>query len=98
MEKTPFILALVIAVIVLVAFNQGFQKSNLHDGSEISSYDYAKLHAAIENHAEIAAIARQELTKEYVSVAQYNKIMHQVDLVRLKQARQMAAMRQSAAR
>lgn len=98
MEKTPFMLALFIAVIVLVVFNQGFRRGNPHDSCEISSYDYAKLHTAMERYDEIATIARRELTKEYVSIAQYNKIMHQVDVVRLKQARQMAAMRQATER
>ena len=98
MEKTPFILVVIIAVIALVASNQGFRKSNPRDGCEISSYEYAQLHQAVAHHEEIATAARMELTQDYVSIAQYNRIMHQVDKAKRRQARQMAAMQRTAAR
>ena len=98
MEKTPLVLAVIVAVIALVAFNQGFRRCNPHDGCEISSYEYAQLHAAMSHYEEVATAAKRELTQDYVSIAQYNKIMVEVDRVRLKQARQMAAMQQTAAR
>jgi len=98
MEKTPFILVVIIAVIALIASNQGVRKSNPQDGCEISSYEYAQLHEAVAHNEEIATAARMELTQDYVSIAQYNKIMHQVDTVKLRQARQMAAMQRTAAR
>jgi len=92
MTKTPLALALLIAVIGLVATNPGIRKSSYQETCEISSSDYAKLHAAIDQYSEIATMARQDLTQEFVSIAEYNKIMHQVDIVKLKHARQMAAM------
>ena len=98
MEKTPFILVVIIAVIALIASNQGVRKSNPQDGCEISSYEYAQLHEAVAHNEEIATAARMELTQDYVSIAQYNRIMQQADKVRRKQARQMAAMQQTAAR
>lgn len=98
MERTPFILALLLAVLVLVASNQGFRKGNPRNSAEITSYEYAKLHSAMSRHDEIDTAARQELTQDHVTVAQYNKIMDQVHVIELKQARQMAAVQRTAAR
>lgn len=98
MEKTPFILIVIIAVVALVASNPGFRKNNPHGVREISSYEYAQLHEAVARHDEIATVAKQEFTGDYVTIAQYNEIMHQVGVLKLRQARQMAAMQQTVAR
>lgn len=98
MEKKPFALALIVAVMALVVFNTGFRKNNHRDSCEISSYEYARLYEAMDRYEEIAAVAQRELTHDYVSIAQYNTIMQQVDAVKLKQARRMAAMHRTAER
>lgn len=98
MERTPVILALLLAVLLLVASNQGFRKGNDRNSAEITSYEYAKLHAAMARHDEIDAAARQELTQDRVTVAQYNKIMDQARGIELKQARQLASVQRTAAR
>ena len=92
MIKTPLVLAMLIAVVVLVMSNQGFRKTSYQDTCEVSSYEYAKLQAVIDLYPEIATAAREDLTQQFVSVTEYNKIMHQVDIVKLKRARKMAAM------
>lgn len=98
MEKAPFILVLFVATIALLAANPGFRDATKHENCEISSYDYAKLHAAIEHDAEIAALASRELTQDHVSIAQYNKVMRKVESIKLKQARQVASVRQASLR
>lgn len=96
MDSKPIFLLLVIAILALLASNSGFRKLHDRDRCEITSYEYAKLHAAMDRHAEIAHLAESELTREFVSVAQYNKIMRQVELLNLKEARHVAVMRQTA--
>lgn len=98
MEKAPFILVLFVSTIMLLVANPGFRDSTQHENCEISSYDYAKLHAAIEHDAEIAALARRELTQDHVSISQYNKVMRKIDSIKLKQARQVATVRQASLR
>uniref|UniRef100_C6E4C6 Uncharacterized protein n=1 Tax=Geobacter sp. (strain M21) TaxID=443144 RepID=C6E4C6_GEOSM len=98
MEKTPFILVLFVSTIGLLAANPAFRDITEHENCEISSYDYAKLHAAIEHDAEIAALARRELTQDHVSISQYNKVMRKVESIKLKQARQVATVRQASLR
>lgn len=95
MEKAPFILVLFVSVIGLLVANPGFRDRTERENCEISSYDYAKLHAAIAHDAEIAALARRELTQDHVSVAQYNKVMRKIDSIKLKQSRQVATVRQA---
>lgn len=92
MSQKPFFFATLIAVTALVASNHGFHRDT-GSSMEISSYEYAKLHSAMEL-PEIAAAARKELKQEYVSIAQYNKIMHRAEAVRLKRSRQMAAVQE----
>lgn len=98
MEKAPFILVLFVATIGLLAANPGFRDNTEDDNREISSYDYSKLHAAIERDAEIAALARRELTQDHVTIRQYNKVMRKIDSMKLKQARQVATVRQASLR
>ena len=95
MEKTPFILVLFISIIALLAANPGLRKGSEHENCEISSYDYAKLHTAMEHDAEIAALARRELTQDHVSIAQYNRVMRQIDLIKSRQAKRGPAMQQA---
>ena len=94
MEKMPFAFAVIVAVMALVATNPGFRSAGSQGGCEISSYEYAKLHAAMDRYTEIATVARNELTQDRVTIAQYNRIMRRVDVIKLKQARQMAAVQQ----
>ncbi|GAW66938.1 hypothetical protein GPEL0_01f2513 [Geoanaerobacter pelophilus] len=98
MEKTPFILALFISIVALLAANPGLRKSADHENCEISSYDYAKLHTAMEHDAEIAAVARRELTQDHVTIAQYNKVMRQIDHIKSRQAKRGAAVQQASLR
>ncbi|ACH39852.1 hypothetical protein Gbem_2848 [Citrifermentans bemidjiense Bem] len=98
MEKAPFILVLFVSIIGLLAANPGFRDIAEHDKCEISSYDYAKLHAAMEHDAEIAALARRELTQDHVTIAQYNRVMRKIDSIKLKQAHQVAAVQQASLR
>jgi hypothetical protein len=91
MEKMPFVVLLLLAIITLFAFNPGFRKAGRINSCEISSYQYSQLHAAMNRYPEIADTALRELTGEYVSISQYDDIMHKVDLVKLLRARQMTA-------
>lgn len=91
MEKMPFAVLLLLAIIALFAFNPGFRKASRLNGSEISTYQYSQLHSAMSRYPEIADAALSELTGEYVSISQYNDFMHKVDLIKLKRARQMTA-------
>lgn len=92
MEKTPFVVGLILAIVALVAFNPGFRKIDPQDSCEISSYHYGQLHSAMNRYPEIADTARSEVTGDFVSISQYNQIMHKVDQIKMKQARQMAAL------
>lgn len=91
MEKMPFVVLLLLAIIALFAFNPGFRKTSRLNGCEISTYQYSQLHSAMSRYSEIADTALSELTGEYVSISQYNDFMHKVDLIKLKRARQMTA-------
>ena len=93
MAKTPLLLTVMVAIVTLIIFNQGFKKARYQDSCEISSYEYAKLQDAIDLNPEIATAARRELTQEHVSIAKYNRIMREVDRVKLKRSRQVAAIR-----
>jgi len=95
MEKTPVILAVIIAVISLVVLNFGFRSDGFRERQEISDYQYAKLQTTIELYAEIAKAAREDLKHEVVTVAEYNRIMHQAEILRTKHALQKTAMRDS---
>ena len=90
MEKKPLAVLLFVAIIALFLFNPGFRKHNRQYGREISAYQYAQLHAAVNRYPEIADTAHEELTGQSVSLSQYNEIMRKVDQIRLKQANQVA--------
>lgn len=91
MKKMPFLVLLLFAIVALFACNPGFRKAAPQNQREISSYQYSQLHAAMNRHPEIAETVLIELTGDYVSLSQYNKIMQKVDLVKLKHARLMTA-------
>lgn len=98
MEKTPFILVLFISIIALLAANPGIRKCTERENCEISNYDYAKLHTAMEHDAEIAALARRELTQDHVTIAQYNRVMRQIDTIKSRQAKRDSAVQQASLR
>lgn len=91
MEKMPFVVLLLVAIIALFACNPGFRKDSRQNSCEISSYQYSQLHAAMNRYPEIADTALSELRGEYVSISQYNEIMQKIDQIMLKRARQMTA-------
>lgn len=91
MQKMPFLVLLLFAIGVLFACNPGFRKPDRQNHREISSYQYSQLHAAMNRYPEIAETVLSELTGEYVSLSQYNKIMQKIDLIKLKEARHMTA-------
>lgn len=95
MEKTPVILAVIIAVISLVVLNFTLRSDGYREKQEISDYQYARLQTTIGLYAEIAKAAREELKHEVVTVAEYNRIMHKADNLRSKLTLQKTAMQDS---
>ena len=91
MEKTPFVVLLFVAITALFALNPGIRKASLQGRSEISSYQYSQLHAAIQRYPEIADMALSELSGERINLSQYNRIMQTADLIKLRDARRMTA-------
>lgn len=91
MEKMPFLVLLLLAIVALFAGNPGFRKTGWQNSCEISSYQYSQLHAAMNRYPEIADAALNELTGEYVTISQYDQIMRKVDLIKLKHAKGMTA-------
>lgn len=91
MLRSDFLLVLLLAAMVLVSGNQVLRKDAFRNSAEITSYEYQKLHAAMARHDEIEDTVMQELTQDRVTVAQYNKIMDQVRVIELKEARQLAS-------
>lgn len=91
MEKMPFVVMLLLAIIALFAVNPGFRKASRLNSCEITAYQYSQLNTVMSWYPEVADTAQRELTGEYVSVSQFNDIMRKVDLIKLKRARQMTA-------
>ena len=93
MEKTPLIIAVLIAVVSLVALNPGFRTDKNEMTHEISRAEYAKLQTTLNLYTEIADTAKEELNHDTVTFAEYNKIMRKVDKLTAKQDSQRTAAR-----